>query len=219
MTKYYYADVMPDGSVRACFAYEAPEVGPPTEGPPDPQFEAQIEGALTSLDAPIDWAGPTPTSVLYMVDGTLTWVETAALADVAARAQVSIDALGDAARESVIINPTKSIEYQRAEAQARPYAAAGYPDPVPSCVASWARAKRWVNAGVPWTGKRAADDIIATADLWNGALDGIRDLRLDAKQHIEAIEADPLGTVDQVMAVQTQFEADLKRLMQGLIND
>lgn len=84
MTKYYYADVMPDGSVRACLSCQAPEVGPPVDGVPAPQLESQTEGALVLLDAPINWAGPTPTSVLHMVDGALTWLEMGSLDEVKA---------------------------------------------------------------------------------------------------------------------------------------
>jgi hypothetical protein len=207
---FYFADVMPDGRVRACFAYDPPEVGPPVDGTPDPQLEAQTEGTLVPLAAPINWAGPTPTSVLHMADGVQTWIETAALSDLAASAGVSIDAQADAARLTVS-PPGRDLEYTRAEAQARPYAAANYPDPVPSCVASWAAAKRWTNGGTPWTGKQAADDIIATADAWYAALDAIRDLRLDAKQHALSVTSSA-----EINAVVTQFNNDLAAIMEKL---
>lgn len=160
--------------------------------------------------------GPTPTSKLKWNGGNRIMVETAPLADVAARATAAIEAAGDSARLSVIGDPTKVLEYQLAEQEARPYAAAGYPDPVPEAVASWARAKRWTNAGVPWTGPQAAADIIATADRWYKGLQGIRDLRLDAKQHIAAIAADPEGTPAQIEAVLTQFRSDLSNLMKEI---
>jgi hypothetical protein len=162
------------------------------------------------------WAGRiSETAVVMWNGGAPAWVEAAPLADVAARAIAVMDAEGDAARLQVIGDPTKALEYQRAEAQARPYAAAGYPDPAPPCVESWANAKRWTNDGEPWAGRQAADDIIATADRWNAALEGIRGLRLDAKEHVRAVVAAG-GAPTEVEAIALQFSTDLSDLMKGI---
>jgi len=65
---FHFADVMPDGRVRACLSCEAPEVGPPVV--------QHAEGAPILLDGPIDWRGPTETSVLHWsVERALHWVE------------------------------------------------------------------------------------------------------------------------------------------------
>jgi len=70
---FHFADVMPDGRVRACLSCEAPEVGPPVV--------QHAEGAPILLDGPIDWRGPTETSVLHWSAGDgLSWVETASIA-------------------------------------------------------------------------------------------------------------------------------------------
>jgi hypothetical protein len=157
---------------------------------------------------------PTATAKLQWKDRPV-WTETAPLPIVAARVIDTIDAEGDAARLKVIGDPTKVLEYQLAEAQARRHAAAGYPDPAPECVASWAEAKRWANGGEPWTGQQAADDIITTADRWYGALERIRRLRLDAKERVRAVVAAGAALAD-VDAIAAQFSTDLSNLMKGI---
>jgi hypothetical protein len=163
---------------------------------------------------PVTLAAAAPTQVQKWVGGRPVWIETASLEIVAARAIDTMDAEGDAARLKVIGDPTKVLEYQLAEAQARPYAAAGYPDPAPECVASWSDAKRWAN-GEPWTGQQAADDIITTADRWYAALERIRRLRLDAKERVRAAVAAGAVLAD-VDAIAAQFSTDLSNLMKGL---
>jgi len=158
---------------------------------------------------------PTPTSEYMWTDAGPAWVERAPVTIVAARAIDKVDAEGDAARLKVIGDPTKVLEYQLAEAQARPYAAAGYPDPAPECVASWADAKRWANGGESWSGQQAADDIITTADRWYSALERIRRLRLDAKERVRAAVAAGAALPD-VDAIAQQFSTDLSNLMKGL---
>lgn len=193
-------------------------------GKPDPE----------GYDGPMDWqpfphdgliyrpwqgplllgAQPASTAELLWQDGP-AWVERAPLDIVAARAIDTMDAEGDAARLKVIGDPTKVLEYQLAEVQARPYAAAGYPDPVPECVASWADAKRWANGGKPWTGQEAADDIITTADRWYRALERIRRLRLDAKERVRALVATGAALAD-IDAIAARFSTDLSNLMKGI---
>jgi len=158
----------------------------------------------------LSFSPPSPTSVLNLEEGEdePVWVETASLADLVLRAIDQIDSAADVARQDVIAKQTNTEEYRRAEQQAREHAAAGYPvDDVPSCVASWAKAKR----REAWTGKDAADDIIATADRWYGLLDMIRELRLCAKEDVRhAADAAEVG------ARAGEFAADLSNLMKGL---
>lgn len=203
MKQYYYADVMPDGRIRGCFTYDGPD-----EGPPEPHWESQAEGHPVLLDAPVNWEGPTATSVLFWQDGAQVWIETQPLGDAIVDAVAAIDNAAEAARMEVIARQTNTTEYQRAEAQARAFKAAGYPDEdVPSCVASWAKAKRRDG----WTARVAADDIIATADRWYGVLDAIRELRLCAKEDVRhgANNADVTTRLDQ-------FTSDLSNLMKGV---
>jgi len=208
-----YAKINTEGHVVLTIGRPVPGDVGPHELCPCPDDD---EGTWRRCSAGIDWAGrSSETAVMMWRDGAPAWVEVAPLADVAARVIAAMDAEGDAARLLVIGDPTKALEYQRAEAQARPYAAAGYLGPAPPCVASWALAKRWTNCGEPWTGQQAADDIIATADRWNGALEGIRALRLDAKEQVRAVLAGA-GTPDEVEAIGRQFSADLSNLMKGL---
>jgi hypothetical protein len=148
---------------------------------------------------------PTPTAELLW-QAEPAWV--APLDDLVAAAVDRIDSAGDAARMLVVSKQTNTEEYRRADLQAREHAAAGYPpDDVPSCVASWAKAKH----RQAWTSRDAADDIIATADRWYGLLDRIRELRLCAKEDVRHAA----GAVE-VAALARQFSTDLSTLMKGL---
>lgn len=89
----------------------------------------------------------------------------------------TIDAAADAARLAVAGDPLRAAEYQIAEAEAKTYQAAGYSGECPPSVKSWAEAKKW-------TSKQAADNILAEAAAWNGALYWIRDTRLKAKEAV-----------------------------------
>jgi len=202
MTTYHFADVLPDGRVRACLLGEGEDDGS--------LFVPGVEGRAVLLDSPIDWRGPTPTSVLYWsIESGLYWVESASIEQLCADAIREIDAAGDAARLLAIGEPARALEYQQAEQQAREYRVRGYVGEVPDDVASWSEPKGW-------TGRQAADDIIVTADRWRAALSAIRKIRLAAKESARAIAADPAGTHTQIYAVQAQFLADLKALMVGI---
>ena len=198
MMKYYYADVMADGRVRACFCYEGPD-----EGPLEPHWESQVEGRPVLLDGPIDWRGPSETAVLHMVDGALAWRESLPLPDVIARAVAQVDVEADAAR--LAVSPAgRDLEYRRAEAQAQAYKDAAYTGDVPPCVDSWARAKQW-------PAEDAANDILATAARWYTALEGIRDLRLNAKEDVRRATS-----TAGAAAIAAKFSADLSNLMKGV---
>ncbi|KMQ73989.1 hypothetical protein [Marinobacter subterrani] len=102
-----------------------------------------------------------------------------------AELHVAIDRSAGVARER-FVSPGYLVEqeYKRAEEAARNFAAAGYPSSdVPSAVSSWATAKGWTN-------QEAADDIIATAELWYGAIDQIREIRLTGKAAVQTAEED-----------------------------
>ena len=83
---------MPDGRVRACLTVDAPEVGPP--------IAQDAEGTPTIIPSPVDWRGPTETSVLHWSVGSgLYWVETAPIDELRAR---RIDAMSAACERQIV---------------------------------------------------------------------------------------------------------------------
>lgn len=197
-TEKHYAEVDPDGRVLQVVTVD-------DDSAPDP---AHAGAQLFPLAEPIDWAAqPTDTSAVMWNNGAPAWVEMAPLAALVDRAISAIDSAADAVRSEVISRQTNTLEYQRVEMQARSFRAAGYPDgDVPSGVATWASAK--YRDG--WTARQAADDIIGTADAWYGLLDGIRDLRLHAKEDVRHA-----ADGGEIAARVAAFKADLSNLMKG----
>lgn len=111
-----------------------------------------------------------------VADTEYTVAEAAALLASALQVAVAqIDAEADAARLRVAGDPLRAIEYQRAEADAKAYAAAGFAGDVPPAVASWAEAK-------DWTPRQAAEDILREAADYQAVLLAIRDVRLKGKE-------------------------------------
>jgi hypothetical protein len=166
------------------------------------QYLRKVDGAYVDM-TPADPA-PSPTCEIRQSGDALVWVETQSLASAVAAAIVTIDGTADLVRLEVISKQTNTEEYKRSEQQARAFKAAGYPsDDVPSCVASWVRAK--YRQG--WTARQAADDIIATADRWYGILDAVRDLRLCAKEDVRHAASN-----GDVSARVLQFKSDLATL-------
>lgn len=90
-----------------------------------------------------------------------------------------IDAEADAARLKIAGDPLRVVEYQRAEAEATAYAAAGYTGTVPRTVEDWAEAKGW-------TAQEATDDILRASAAWNAALYAFRGIRLKGKEAVKA---------------------------------
>lgn len=86
-----------------------------------------------------------------------------------------IDADTDAITADVIGN--RAAEYEEAERQAKAYADAGFTGPAPGMVHSWAVAKSW-------TDQVAAQDIIAQAAAYRGALETMRAQRLLRKEQV-----------------------------------
>jgi len=181
--------------------YTGPLTGPPPPFPTSQVVWMPWQGKIEMS------AAPTPTSQYMWTDAGPAWVDMAPLDDQVVAAIDLIDSAADAARMAVIAKQTNTPEYQRAEAQARAFKAAGYPTgDVPRNVAGWVAAK-WRDE---MTAQQAADDIILTADRWYQLLDDIRDMRLAAKEDVRhAADAVEVATVAR------RLEADLYTLMVG----
>lgn len=152
----------------------------------------------------ITWSAPHPTCRLRFIDGAPVWEDSATLDERKARAIADIDRIADASRLMVVGDAARIKEYERAEEQAAAYRDAGFIGDAPPCVACWATAKEW-------TGQQAAEDILAASARWLGALEGIRALRLQAKEDVrralDAVEAE---------AIRANFSATLTAMMQGV---
>jgi hypothetical protein len=138
----------------------------------------------------------------------LKWVaegNTAQPADVPTLAQQRavairrIDADADAIYGDVLGN--RGEEYKGAEADAKVFKTAGYAGTVPPGVSSWVAASGMTAQG-------AADDILATADNWRGAMAQIRANRLARKKAVEAA-ADQAG-IDTAMAQWNGFATAMR---------
>ena len=88
-----------------------------------------------------------------------------------------IDEVADAARVAVIGGSLRALEYERAAAEAKAFAAAGYVGDMPPSVQAWADAAELEP-------QAAADSIITEADAWQAALYAIRAARLKGKQRV-----------------------------------
>lgn len=88
-----------------------------------------------------------------------------------------VDQAADGARLSVVGDPLRVLEHQRAATEAKAYAAAGYSGDMPPYVKAWADA-------ASLEPQEATDSIISEADAWEGALLAIRTIRLKGKQDV-----------------------------------
>lgn len=86
-----------------------------------------------------------------------------------------IDEAADNARVTVVGNSLRVVEYQLAEQEAQAFQAAGFEGEVPATVQAWVEA-----AGL--SPQEAAENILAEAAAWKGALYTIRASRLKGKQ-------------------------------------
>lgn len=86
-----------------------------------------------------------------------------------------IDEAADSARVAVVGNSLRVVEYQLAEQEAQAFQAAGFEGEVPATVQAWVDA-----AGL--SPQEAAENILAEAAAWKGALYTIRAARLKGKQ-------------------------------------
>lgn len=120
-----------------------------------------------------------------------------------------IDAAADTARAAVVGDPTRTIEYERAAAEAAQFKAAGYPaENVPRTVAAWAINGR--------TAQQAADDILAEAAAYTEALYQIRETRLRAKELVrQAMEA---GDTQQAQDIAAETIAAIQAAVAGVGN-
>ena len=88
-----------------------------------------------------------------------------------------IDQAADAARVSVLGDPLRALEYERAASEAKAFADGGYVGAMPPSVQAWADAANLEP-------RAAADSIVAEADAWQAALYAIRAVRLKGKQRV-----------------------------------
>lgn len=116
-----------------------------------------------------------------------------------------VDDKADSARLKIAGDPLRVVEYQRAEAEAKAFAAAGYTGTVPPTVESWAEAK-------DWTAQVAADDILRASAAWNAALYAFRDIRLKGKEAVKAA-IDPAAAQTAADAAITQIAAVLAQVV------
>lgn len=92
-------------------------------------------------------------------------------------AAMQIDQAADVARATLINDPLRALEHQRAADQAQAFADANYAGTTPSFVQAWADA-------ASLSPKAAADSILAEAAEWNDVLLQVRTLRLKGKQEV-----------------------------------
>ena len=95
----------------------------------------------------------------------------------------------------------KSTEYEAAEIAAQAYKDADYTGAVPELVQAWADAKLW-------TGRQAADAILAQAVTWRQAASLIRRHRLKAKEDVK--RATEEGEVEAAMHSWNVFVSSIR---------
>ncbi|WP_054888419.1 hypothetical protein [Pseudomonas sp. NBRC 111118] len=91
-----------------------------------------------------------------------------------------IDQAADIARASIVNDPLRALEHERAASEARTFRQSGYSGETPPYVKAWAEA-------ADLEPQAAADSILAKADAWDQVLLTIRGVRLKGKQ--EALKA------------------------------
>lgn len=176
------------------------------EGPPVPPPEGPHSYHL--LLAPIDWrSAPNPDAVLLWEDGNPTWQDARMLSELQLAVIDIIDTLSNAAREKVLVKRTNNIEYQVALADAVKYRDAGFEGVAGPGVTTWTHAKRRQQ----WSDQDAAENILATAALWEAALMSIRGLRLDLKELVR--DATSNNEVDLLLEI---FQSTLETAMAGI---
>lgn len=121
----------------------------------------------------------------------------------------AVDAAADAARAKVAADPLRAVEYDRAASEAQAFAAAGYQGTVPPMVAAWAISGR--------TPQQAADNILAEAAQYNGALVHLRTVRLNAKELIRTAMA--AGNIEQAQDIAAETIASIEAAVAGIGNN
>lgn len=92
-------------------------------------------------------------------------------------ATAQIDQAADSARSSVVSDPLRAMEHERAALEANAFKAAGYVGEMPPSVQAWADAAELEP-------QAATDSITAEADEWQAAMYAIRAARLKGKQRV-----------------------------------
>jgi len=146
-----------------------------------------LPARLTSLPCPSlnhRWDGDD-----WVYDGSLEAANRQALAR---RLCGDIDKAADTARQTMLGDPLRALEYERAAAEAADFQKAGYPDDkVPRTVAAWALNGR--------TARESADGIIAEAAIYTEVLYRIREVRLHGKEAVrKSIGANKLATAENI---------------------
>lgn len=122
---------------------------------------------------------------------------------------LKIDTAADAARRAVAGDPLRAVEYERAAAEAKAFAAANYQGDVPPMVAAWAIGGR--------TAQQAADSILAEAAQYNTALVQLRTVRLNAKELIRNAMA--AGNTEQAEDIAAETIASIEAAVAGIGNN
>lgn len=169
--------------------------------------------ALTQFDLPPDLAPGERLDIgpLRIEQGRpcRTWVVIPAALPTVEQLCQAVDDAADAARQAVAGDPLRAVEYDRAAAEAREFAAAGYPSAsVPRTVSAWAISGR--------TPRQAADEIIAEAEAYTDAFYRLREARLAAKESIRALGG--IGDLVQAKAVAEQTIAAITAAVAGIGN-
>lgn len=113
-----------------------------------------------------------------------------------------LDQAADDARTSVVVDPLRALEYERAAEEAKAFAATGYTGDMPPSVQSWAEAAEL-------TPQEAADSILVEANAWQTAMYAIRDARLKGKQRVlkaTSHEAAEALTDEAIAAIRSSVE-------------
>jgi hypothetical protein len=123
---------------------------------------------------------------------------------------VQIDVAADAARQVVVGDPLRAVEYEKAAAEAKAFEEAGYPaDAVPRAVSAWAINGR--------TSRQAADSILAEAAAYIEALYLIRETRLQAKELIRATMS--AGNIEHAQDIAAETVAAIEAAVAGIGNN
>ncbi len=170
--------------------------------PPTPPLEWEPPPGEEFIEV-LNWPPPPrpdPHSVLFIQAGIVFWCDPRMLVDVIADGIAAVDAAADRARSVVVGDALRVKEHDRAQRQAEAFRAAGFSGAPPFSVACWATAKGWPP-------QVAAEDILAAADRDDAVLDGIRALRLHAREDIR--RANDNATADAVLAA---FAASMQEI-------
>lgn len=119
-------------------------------------------------------------------------------------AAAQIDQAADVARSTVINDPLRALEHQRAAEQAQAFADLDYAGATPSYVKAWADAANL-------SPQEAADSILIEAEQWNEVLLQVRTLRLKGKQAVARAT-----THDAVQAAADEAINAIKGIAAGL---